>query len=142
MTLNKSLAGWGLLIVLGLNLRPILSSISPLLGEIRLATGLSFQSSALLTSLPVICMGLVALVGVRVEAQLGERRGIALGLMMILLACLARWLMGQGAALLVTALLGGAGVALIQALVPAMISCCRDRWAWAPRPSPPGTSYR
>ncbi|KTC63777.1 MFS transporter [Pseudomonas fluorescens ABAC62] len=121
MTLNKSLAGWGLLVVLGLNLRPILSSISPLLGEIRLATGLSFQSSALLTSLPVVCMGLVALVGVRVEAQLGERRGIALGLMMILLACLVRWLMGQASALLVTALLGGAGVALIQALVPAMI---------------------
>ena len=121
MTLNKSLAGWGLLVVLGLNLRPILSSISPLLGEIRLATGLSFQSSALLTSLPVVCMGLVALVGVRVEAQLGERRGIALGLMMILLACLARWVMGQASALLVTALLGGAGVALIQALVPAMI---------------------
>lgn len=73
MTLNKSLAGWGLLVVLGLNLRPILSSISPLLGEIRLATGLSFQSSALLTSLPVVCMGLVALVGIRVEAQLGDR---------------------------------------------------------------------
>ncbi|MEG0248089.1 MAG: MFS transporter, partial [Pseudomonas sp.] len=121
MTLNKSLAGWGLLVVLGLNLRPILSSISPLLGEIRLATGLSFQSSALLTSLPVVCMGLVALVGIRVEAQLGERRGIALGLMMILLACLARWLLGQAPALLATALLGGAGVALIQALVPAMI---------------------
>ena len=89
MTLNKSLAGWGLLVVLGLNLRPILSSISPLLGEIRQATGLSFQSSALLTSLPVVCMGLVALVGVRVEARLGERRGIALGLILILLACLA-----------------------------------------------------
>ena len=84
MPQNKSLAGWGLLVVLGLNLRPILSSISPLLGEIRQATGLSFQSSALLTSLPVVCMGLVALVGVRVEAQLGERRGIGLGLVIIL----------------------------------------------------------
>ncbi|MFQ6351078.1 CynX/NimT family MFS transporter [Pseudomonas sp. R11F] len=121
MTRQTSLAGWGLLVVLGLNLRPILSSISPLLADIRQATGLSFQSSALLTSLPVICMGLVALVGVRLEARLGERRGIALGLIMILLACLARWLMGQASALLATALLGGAGVALIQALVPAMI---------------------
>ncbi|AVE06542.1 MFS transporter [Pseudomonas palleroniana] len=121
MTRQTSLAGWGLLVVLGLNLRPILSSISPLLADIRQATGLSFQSSALLTSLPVICMGLVALVGVRLEARLGERRGIALGLVMILLACLARWLMGQASALLATALLGGAGVALIQALVPAMI---------------------
>ncbi|MBM9485812.1 CynX/NimT family MFS transporter [Pseudomonas sp. ICBG1301] len=121
MTRQTSLAGWGLLVALGLNLRPILSSISPLLADIRQATGLSFQSSALLTSLPVICMGLVALVGVRLEARLGERRGIALGLIMILLACLARWLMGQASALLATALLGGAGVALIQALVPAMI---------------------
>ncbi|KAB0564960.1 cyanate transporter [Pseudomonas palleroniana] len=121
MSRHTSLAGWGLLVVLGLNLRPILSSISPLLADIRQATGLSFQSSALLTSLPVICMGLVALVGVRLEARLGERRGIALGLIMILLACLARWLMGQASALLATALLGGAGVALIQALVPAMI---------------------
>lgn len=125
MTLNNSLAsrlaGWGLLVALGLNLRPILSSISPLLGEIRHATGLGFQSSALLTSLPVVCMGLVALVGIRVEAQLGERRGIALGLMMILLACVARWLLDQAPALLITALFGGAGVALVQALVPAMI---------------------
>lgn len=52
MTLNHSfagkLAGWGLLVVLGLNLRPILSSISPLLGEIRQATGLSFQSLSLI----------------------------------------------------------------------------------------------
>lgn len=125
MTLSKprlnQLGGWALLVALGLNLRPILSSISPLLGEIRAATGMSFQSSAWLTSLPVICMGLVALLGVRLEARLGERRGVALGLMLILLACLARLLIGQAPALLATALLGGAGVALIHALVPALI---------------------
>ncbi|MGE7958208.1 CynX/NimT family MFS transporter [Pseudomonas sp. NPDC089530] len=117
----RRLGGWALLIALGLNLRPILSSISPLLMDIRAATGLSFQSSAWLTSLPVICMGLVALLGVRLEARLGERRGVALGLLMILCACLARLLCDQASALLATALLGGAGVALIQALVPALI---------------------
>jgi CP family cyanate transporter-like MFS transporter len=114
-------AGWALLVCLGLNLRPILSSVSPLLNEIRGATGMSFQSSAWLTSLPVICMGLVALLGVRIEARLGERRGVALGLLLVLLACLVRLFFGQAAALLATALLGGAGVALIQALVPALI---------------------
>ncbi|AZD45687.1 CynX/NimT family MFS transporter [Pseudomonas chlororaphis] len=117
----RRLGGWALLIALGLNLRPIISSISPLLMEIRGATGMSFQSSAWLTSLPVVCMGLVALLGVRLEARLGERRGVALGLMMILCACLARLLCDQAGALLATALLGGAGVALIQALVPALI---------------------
>ncbi|MDP9526251.1 CynX/NimT family MFS transporter [Pseudomonas protegens] len=117
----KTVAGWALLVCLGLNLRPILSSVSPLLNEIRGATGMSFQSSAWLTSLPVICMGLVALLGVRIEARLGERRGVSLGLLLVLLACLVRLFFGQAAALLATALLGGAGVALIQALVPALI---------------------
>ncbi|OLF56441.1 CynX/NimT family MFS transporter [Pseudomonas chlororaphis] len=117
----RRLGGWALLIALGLNLRPLLSSISPLLMEIREATGMSFQSSAWLTSLPVVCMGLVALLGVRLEARLGERRGIALGLAMIFCACLARLLCDRADALLATALFGGAGVALIQALVPALI---------------------
>lgn len=117
----RSLASWALIIALGLNLRPILSSISPLLMEIRGDTGMSFQSSAWLTSLPVICMGLVALLGVRIEARLGERRGVALGLLMILGACFWRLLGHQAEVLLATALLGGAGVALIQALVPALI---------------------
>lgn len=112
---------WLLLVALGLNLRPILGSVSPLLGEIRAATGLSFQGTALLTTLPVICMGLVALAAVRLEARLGERRGVAIGLALIFGACLARWLCDRGDALLGTALLGGIGVALIQALVPAVI---------------------
>lgn len=114
-------ANWALLVVLGLNLRPLLSSISPLLLEIRHDTGMSFQSSAWLTSLPVICMGLVALLGVRLQAGLGERRGVALGLSMILGACLWRLFADQAQTLMATALLGGAGVALIQVLVPALI---------------------
>lgn len=117
----RTFANWALLIVIGLNMRPILSSISPLLLEIRADTRISFQSSAWLTSLPVICMGLVALYGIGLQARLGERRGVALGLTMILGACLWRLYVLQAEALMATALLGGAGVALIQALVPALI---------------------
>ncbi|MDH4652730.1 MULTISPECIES: CynX/NimT family MFS transporter [unclassified Pseudomonas] len=113
-------AGWALLIALGLNLRPILASVSPLLADIRGATGMGFQTAALLTTLPVVCMGLVALLSNRLDG-LGERRGIGLGLALIAGACLARLLLGQAGPLLATALLGGAGVALIQALLPAVI---------------------
>ncbi|MFC5695888.1 CynX/NimT family MFS transporter [Pseudomonas sp. GCM10022186] len=116
----ENLAGWALLIVLGLNLRPILASVSPLLADIRSATGMGFQTAALLTTLPVICMGLVALLSNRLGG-LGERRGIGLGLALIAGACLVRLLCGQAGPLLATALLGGAGVALIQALLPAVI---------------------
>lgn len=115
-----NLAAWALLVVVGLNLRPILASVSPLLADIRSATGMGFQTAALLTTLPVICMGLVALLSNRLGG-LGERRGIGLGLGLIAGACLARLLCGQAGPLLATALLGGAGVALIQALLPAVI---------------------
>ena len=46
----RVLASWALLVVVGLNLRPILSSISPLLVQIRAETGMSYQASAWLTS--------------------------------------------------------------------------------------------
>ncbi|SFU16633.1 CynX/NimT family MFS transporter [Pseudomonas marincola] len=113
--------GWLLLVALGLNLRPILTSISPLLDDIRVDTAMSFQVAALLTTLPVICIGLVALCGAWVEARLGEGRGIALGLLCILFACLSRGLIADGNLLLMSALLGGLGIALIQVLVPGMI---------------------
>lgn len=98
-------ANWALLVVLGLNPRPLLSSISPLLLEIRHDTGMSFQSSAWLTSLPVICMGLVALLGVRLQAGLVSA-GVALGLSMILGACLWRLSADQAETLMATALVG------------------------------------
>ena len=63
-----NLAAWALLVVVGLNLRPILASVSPLLADIRSATGMGFQTAALLTTLPVVCMGLVALQGNRLSA--------------------------------------------------------------------------
>ena len=117
----RVLFSWALLVVVGLNLRPILSSISPLLVQIRAETGMSYQASAWLTSLPVVCMGLVALFGVRLQARLGDRYGVALGLSMILGACLWRFYALQTETLMATALLGGAGVALIQVLVPALV---------------------
>lgn len=116
------LLGWVLLLVmLGLNLRPMLTSISPLLGAIRASTGLGFQAAALLTTLPVVCMGLVALCGALIQARLGEGRGIALGLLCIVLACAARGFIADGDLLLGSALLGGVGIALIQVLVPGLI---------------------
>lgn len=116
----KTFAGWALLVCLGLNLRPILSSVSPLLNQIREATGMSFQSSAWLTSLPVICMGLVALLGVRIEARLGNAvglPGVAAGAFGLPGAPVLR--PGTGPA--DQRLAGGVGVALIQALVPGLI---------------------
>ncbi|MBN3807251.1 CynX/NimT family MFS transporter, partial [Paraburkholderia sp. Ac-20336] len=100
----------GAIVVIGINLRPLLTSISPLMTTIRNATGLSFYGASLLTSLPVVAMGLGAFGAAALTRRLGETRGVALGLLAIALACAARALASSGATLLATALLAGAGL--------------------------------
>ncbi|MFM0502806.1 cyanate transporter [Paraburkholderia caffeinilytica] len=109
------------IIVIGVNLRPLLTSISPLMTTIRGATGLSFYGASLLTSLPVVAMGIGAFGASALSRSIGETRGVALGLLAIALACGARWSTTSGAALLATAALAGVGVAAIQALLPAVM---------------------
>lgn len=117
----QDLVWLGAVVVIGINLRPLLTSISPLMTTIREATGLSFYGASLLTSLPVIAMGLGAFGAAALSRSIGEVRGVALGLVAIALACAARWDASSGAALLATAILAGAGVAAIQALLPAVL---------------------
>lgn len=121
-TLTWQGAWWlGAIVVIGVNLRPLLTSISPLMTTIRAATGLSFYGASLLTSLPVVAMGIGAFGAGALTRTLGETRGVALGLLAIALACGARWATGSGAALLLTAALAGVGVAAVQALLPAVM---------------------
>jgi CP family cyanate transporter-like MFS transporter len=108
-------------VVIGVNLRPLLTSISPLMTTIRDATGLSFYGASLLTSLPVVAMGIGAFGAGALTRSIGETRGVALGLLAIAFACGARWAATSGTALLATAALAGVGVAAIQALLPAVM---------------------
>ncbi|WP_328806194.1 cyanate transporter [Paraburkholderia solitsugae] len=111
----------GVIVVIGINLRPLLTSISPLMTTIRAATGLSFYGASLLTSLPVVAMGIGAFGAGALTRSIGETRGVALGLLAIALACGARWMAASGGTLLLTAALAGVGVAAIQALLPAVM---------------------
>ena len=113
-----------LVLLVGLNLRPILAAIGPLLDGIQVATGLDGSAAGALTTLPIAAMGLCALGGARLQAWLGERRGIALGLLLLALANAVRWDEPSGLGLILTAGLGGVGIALVQALIPAYIRRC------------------
>lgn len=65
-----------LVILLALNLRPILTSIGPLLEPMRASTGLGYQQAALLTALPVLCMGLVPLLQPWLRRWVSEHGGM------------------------------------------------------------------
>lgn len=109
------------IVLLGLNLRPVLAAIGPLLDRIQLDTGLDHVGASLLTSLPVVIMGLGALAAGLLRKRLGERNGILFGVLLIALACLVRGLLPDSSTLIATALLAGAGIAFVQALLPGLI---------------------
>ncbi|AKU95611.1 Cyanate transport protein CynX [Labilithrix luteola] len=109
------------ILLVGINLRPALASIGPLLDAIQRDTGLSDTGASLLTMLPVALMGICLLGTRRVKALLGVRAGIALGIVLILLACLGRWWSMGATQLILTAILGGVGIAIVQALMPGVI---------------------
>lgn len=112
---------WLAIVAVGLTLRPLLTSISPLLPQIRAATGMSFPVAALLTSLPVLAMGAGAFAAGMLTRRLGERAGVMLGLTALALACGVRFFADGTALLLGTALVAGIGIAIVQALLPGVV---------------------
>ena len=109
------------IVLLGLNLRPALAAIGPLLDRIQRDTGLDHVTASLLTSVPVIIMGLGALACGPLRRRLGDNGGILLGVLLIALASLLRGLLPAASTLLVSAVLAGAGIAFVQALLPGLI---------------------
>ncbi|OLS47140.1 MFS transporter [Rhodovulum sulfidophilum] len=109
------------ILVVGINLRPTMAAIGPMLDVIQRDTGLSDTGASLLTTLPVALMGICLLFTSRLKTLFGARNGIILGLALILIGNLLRWPWSSAALLLVTAILGGIGIAMVQALLPIVI---------------------
>ncbi|ENW81750.1 hypothetical protein F909_01434 [Acinetobacter sp. ANC 3929] len=107
--------------LVGLNLRPFMTSIGPVANQIRTTTGLSLQGIALLTLVPMLLMGLIAFVGPFILNAIGERRAILSALGMIFLGCGLRFIVPNGWTLIFTAAIIGFGVAVVQAIFPSLI---------------------
>ncbi|EGH43747.1 major facilitator transporter, partial [Pseudomonas syringae pv. pisi str. 1704B] len=108
-------------LLVALNLRPSMAAVGPLLVAIRLDLPLGFGTASLLTMLPVMSMGLAMFFGMGIARYLGSYRSILLSLVLIGLATVARLFLDSAAELILSAVLAGLGIALIQALMPALI---------------------
>ncbi len=108
-------------VLVALNLRPSMAAVGPLLSAIRGDIPLSFSAAALLTMLPVMAMGLAMFLGMRLALRFGEHRTIVLSLLVIGLATASRLYLNSTAELILSAVLAGLGIALIQAVMPALI---------------------
>jgi CP family cyanate transporter-like MFS transporter len=109
------------IVLVAVNLRPSMAAIGPLLSAIRGDIPLSFSLASLLTMLPVMAMGLAMFFAIGISQRLGEQRTVLLSLLIIGLATLARLFVDSAAQLIASAVLAGVGIALIQALMPALI---------------------
>ncbi|WP_448125868.1 cyanate transporter [Pseudomonas veronii] len=108
-------------VLVALNLRPSMAAVGPLLASIRGEVPLSFSSAALLTMLPVMAMGLAMFFGMGLAKRFGEHRSIAVSLLVIGVATLSRLLLDSALELIVSAIAAGVGIAMIQAVMPALI---------------------
>ena len=108
-------------VAVALNLRPALAALGPVLDRIEAGSGLTSTGAGALTTLPVFLMGLGALAGSSLQQSIGDRRGIALGVAIIALACISRLLWFSSAGLLASAAVCGLGIAAVQALMPGFI---------------------
>lgn len=125
MTPGADTAGrtWAFIAILltGLNLRPAITSVAPVLEWIRADLGLDHVAASLLTAIPLLCMGIVPLFAGPLIDRVGLERSLFWSLLMIAAAALMR-VGGWGASILfASALVAGVGVALAQAIVPGVV---------------------
>jgi CP family cyanate transporter-like MFS transporter len=117
--LSPLLLAAGLTLV-AINLRPAAAAIGPVLDRIEADTGLSSSWAGALTTLPVLCFGLLAPLAPVLSRRLGVRTSIAGAVCVLLSGMLMRLLPGVGFLFLGTAL-AGAAIAVGNVLVPVMI---------------------
>lgn len=108
-------------VLVALNLRPSMAAVGPLLAAIRQDVPLTFTMASLLTMLPVTAMGLAMFLGLRIAKAIGEHRAVSLSLLVIGLATASRLFIDSGLEMILTAVVAGIGIAIIQALMPALI---------------------
>ncbi|PLS32210.1 MFS transporter [Carnobacterium maltaromaticum] len=111
----------GLIFVVAFNLRVGISSVPALLELIKKDLGISNFQSSLITSIPVICMGVFALTVPYFQRTLGRRRTIFFSLLILGLGTLARFFVTSYNLFLITAFMIGFGIAIIGPLLSGFI---------------------
>jgi CP family cyanate transporter-like MFS transporter len=108
------------LVLVALNLRPALSSVAPVLPEIMRDTGLSSAGASLLTTAPVLCLGLFGPLAPVASRRMRSERVVLLFLAVLVLGLLLRGA-GTVPALLIGSVLVGIGIGIVNVLLPALI---------------------
>lgn len=102
------------------NLRPAITSVGPLLGDMRDTLGTSALWAGLLTTLPGLCFAFAGLTAPFLARRIGLGRAIAAALVVLITGLVLRVVDGP-AVVIGGTLIATAGIALINVLIPVVI---------------------
>ncbi|MBA1229572.1 CynX/NimT family MFS transporter [Pseudomonas viridiflava] len=108
------------LVLVALNLRPALSSIAPLLNNVSDSLGMSAAEAGLLTTLPVLCLGLFAPLAPILARRFGSERVVLVILLVLASGLAVRSLFGEFG-LFTGSLMAGASIGIIGVLLPGIV---------------------
>ena len=109
------------LVLITINLRLALGSVSPVLDDIRDTLGLSSSTAGLLTTAPVLCFGLAAPLAPRLARRLGQEALLLAALAGVIVGLLVRVAAESVVLLFAGTLLLGVTIAVANVLMPSII---------------------
>jgi hypothetical protein len=108
------------ILLLAANLRPALTGVAPLIGQIRTDTDVSDGVAGLLTTLPLLAFGALSPVAPRLARQFGMERTVLVSLLALAVGIVVRSMGAVWALFLGTAVVG-AGIVVGNVLLPGLV---------------------
>ena len=108
------------IVLLAANLRPALTSVAPLIGQISTSTGISNGVAGLLTGLPLLAFAVLSPIAPRLARRFGMERVLLASLLVLAVGILLRSAGVVAALFLGTAILGAA-IAVGNVLLPSLV---------------------
>ena len=108
------------IVLLAVNLRPALTGLTPLIGQIRADTSISYGVAGLLTALPLLAMGVLSPIASLLAHRFGMERLLLASMLVLAAGILLRSAGAVTALFLGTAVLGAA-IAIGNVLLPGLV---------------------
>lgn len=108
------------IVLIAANLRPAITAVGPLVGDIRSSTEISVTAAGLLTTLPLLAFGALSMTAPALARQLRAEWILLISMVVLAFGAMLRGIPGLIPLFAGTALLGGA-VAFANVLLPALI---------------------
>jgi MFS transporter, CP family, cyanate transporter len=109
------------LVLAAINLRPAVTSLGPVLEEVRASLGMSAAVAGLLTSVPAVCFAVVGSTAPLLARRWGTGGAVAVGAVALVLGLAVRPFAGGTALFIALTALALAGIALANVLLPVVV---------------------